>query len=57
MANLKVGKKKNLATTSRDLQNGRQDSSLIHVRHLTKSEIQSLRGNKHNAYHQMMALN
>lgn len=57
MANLKVGGKKNLATTSQDLQNGKQDSSLIHVRHLTKSEIQSLRESKRNAYHQMMALN
>lgn len=57
MANLKVGGKKNLATTSRGLQNGKQDSSLTHVRHLTKSEIQSLRESKRNAYHQMMALN
>ena len=57
MANLKVGGKKNLATTSRGLQSGKQDSSLIHVRHLTKSEIQSLRESKRNAYHQMMALN
>ena len=57
MAILNVSGKKNLATTSRGLQSGKQDSSLIHVRHLTKSEIQSLRESKRNAYHQMMALN
>ena len=57
MAFLKVGGKKNLAMTSRNSQNGKQDSSLIHVKHLTESEIQSLRESKRNAYHQMMALN
>lgn len=56
MAVLKVGGKKNLATTSRDSQNWKQDSSSIPVKHLTESEIQLLRESKRNAYYRMMAL-
>ena len=34
----------------------KQDSYSIHVKHLTKSEIQSLRESKKDAYHRMMAM-
>ncbi|MGR6646677.1 hypothetical protein ACU6T4_04140 [Avibacterium paragallinarum] len=34
----------------------KQDSYSIHVKHLTKSEIQSLRESKKDAYHRMMAI-
>ena len=53
---LKTGGRNISATTSRNLQNGKQDSSLTPVRHLTKLEIQSLRDSKKEAYERMMSL-
>ncbi|MDG6335615.1 hypothetical protein QAA01_06660 [Glaesserella parasuis] len=57
MAVLNTGGQKNLAMISQNSQNGKRDLSSIHVRQLTKSEIQSLRESKREAYERMMKLN
>lgn len=57
MAILNNGGQKNLAMTSRNSQNGKHDLSSTHVKHLTKSEIQSLRESKRKAHEQMMQMN
>lgn len=46
-----------LADATSHLPNGKQDLSSTHVRLLTKSEIQSLRESKREAYEQMMKMN
>lgn len=56
MATLKTGGNKSLVTTSQGSPNGKQDLSSIRVKHLTKSEIESLRQSKVEAYEKMMKL-
>lgn len=45
-----------LDMTSQNSQNPKQNSSLTLVKHLTKSEIESLRQSKADAYHKMMKM-
>ena len=56
MANLNNSGNKHSAMTSQSSPSGKQNSSSIQVKVLTKSEIESLRQSKIDAYHQMMKM-
>ena len=57
MQNLNKKGKPYSGTALKNLPNEKQDTSSIQVKHLTKSEIESLRQNKRDAYAQMLKMN